>query len=101
MNPNSHHYLSFDIGYPNAYDRAHGRTGGDIMMHGGCSSAGCYAITDEQIAEIYALAGLSIPHDPSEPGQALWKSKHAFLEDAEGRQRSLRGDASRTQGRHL
>src|SRR5215472_11410891 len=48
--------LSFDIGYPNAYDRAHGRTGGDIMMHGGCSSAGCYAITDEQIAEIYALA---------------------------------------------
>jgi murein L,D-transpeptidase YafK len=56
MNPNSHHYLSFDIGYPNAYDRAYGRTGGDIMMHGGCSSAGCYAITDEQIAEIYALA---------------------------------------------
>ncbi len=56
MNPNSHHYLSFDIGYPNAYDRAYGRNGGDIMMHGGCSSAGCYAITDEQIAEIYALA---------------------------------------------
>jgi murein L,D-transpeptidase YafK len=56
MNPNSHQYLSFDIGYPNAYDRAYGRTGGDIMMHGGCSSAGCYAITDEQIAEIYALA---------------------------------------------
>jgi murein L,D-transpeptidase YafK len=56
MNPNSHEYLSFDIGYPNAYDRAYGRTGGNIMMHGGCSSAGCYAITDEQIAEIYALA---------------------------------------------
>src|SRR5262249_21261805 len=56
MNPNSHHYLSFDIGYPNAYDRAYGRTGGNIMVHGGCSSAGCYAMTDEQIAEIYALA---------------------------------------------
>ncbi len=56
MNPNSHHYLSFDIGYPNAYDRAYGRTGGNIMMHGGCSSAGCYAMTDEQVAEIYALA---------------------------------------------
>ena len=26
------------------------------MMHGGCSSAGCYAMTDEQVAEIYALA---------------------------------------------
>src|SRR5436190_15592527 len=56
MNPNSREYLSFDIGYPNAYDRAYGRTGGDIMMHGGCSSAGCYAMTDEQVAEIYALA---------------------------------------------
>jgi murein L,D-transpeptidase YafK len=56
MNPNSHYYLSFDIGYPNAYDRAYGRTGGNIMMHGDCSSAGCYAMTDEQIAEIYALA---------------------------------------------
>jgi murein L,D-transpeptidase YafK len=56
MNPNSREYLSFDIGYPNAYDRAYGRTGGDIMMHGGCSSVGCYAMTDEQIAEIHALA---------------------------------------------
>jgi len=56
MNPNSHSYLSFDIGYPNAFDRAYGRTGGDIMVHGDCSSRGCYAMTDEQIAEIYALA---------------------------------------------
>jgi murein L,D-transpeptidase YafK len=63
MNPNSHEYLSFDIGYPNAYDRAYGRTGGDIMMHGGCSSAGCYAMTDEQIAEIYALARESFSGD--------------------------------------
>jgi murein L,D-transpeptidase YafK len=55
MNPNSHYYLSFDIGYPNAYDRAYGRTGGNIMVHGDCSSRGCYAMTDEQISEIYAL----------------------------------------------
>src|SRR5439155_1199725 len=27
-----------------------------LMIHGDCSSAGCYAMTDEQIAEIYALA---------------------------------------------
>jgi len=26
------------------------------MIHGDCSSAGCYAMTDEQIGEIYALA---------------------------------------------
>jgi murein L,D-transpeptidase YafK len=63
MNPNSHYYLSFDIGYPNAYDRSYGRTGSDIMVHGDCSSAGCYAMTDEQIAEIYALARESFRGD--------------------------------------
>ena len=56
MNPNSSYYLSFDIGYPNAYDRAHGGSGAYLMVHGSCSSAGCYAMTDTQIAEIYALA---------------------------------------------
>ena len=63
MNPNSHSYLSFDIGYPNAFDRAYGRTGGDIMVHGDCSSRGCYAVTDEQISEIYALARESFAGD--------------------------------------
>jgi murein L,D-transpeptidase YafK len=56
MNPNSSYYLSFDTGYPNAYDRAHGATGSALMVHGACSSAGCFAMTDEGIAEIYALA---------------------------------------------
>ncbi|HEY0290800.1 MAG TPA: L,D-transpeptidase family protein [Hansschlegelia sp.] len=56
MNPRSNYYLSFDIGYPNAYDRALGRTGQHVMMHGDCLSAGCYAMTDEQIGEIYTLA---------------------------------------------
>lgn len=88
MNPNSHSYLSFDIGYPNAFDRAYGRTGGDIMVHGDCSSRGCYAMTDEQISEIYALArevpgaGFSVPNDGAELGQAPQQSQHAFLEDA-------------------
>lgn len=56
MNPNSAYYLSFDTGYPNAYDRAHGGTGSALMVHGTCSSMGCYAMTDKQIAQIYALA---------------------------------------------
>ena len=56
MNPNSSYYLSFDTGYPNAYDRAHGGTGSYLMVHGSCSSRGCYAMTDEGIAEVYALA---------------------------------------------
>jgi len=56
MNPNSHYYLSFNVGYPNAYDRALGHTGGNIMVHGICSSAGCFSMTDAQIGEIYAIA---------------------------------------------
>jgi murein L,D-transpeptidase YafK len=56
MNPESHYYLSLNVGYPNAYDRAHGATGGSVMVHGICSSAGCFAMTDAQIADIYALA---------------------------------------------
>jgi murein L,D-transpeptidase YafK len=56
MNPNSNYYLAINTGFPNSYDRANGRTGDLLMIHGDCSSAGCYAMTDEQIAEIYALA---------------------------------------------
>ena len=55
MNPNSAWYLSIDTGFPNAYDRANDRTGAFLMVHGDCSSAGCYAMTDEQMGEIYAL----------------------------------------------
>jgi murein L,D-transpeptidase YafK len=55
MNPESQFYLSFNTGYPNAYDRSLGRTGSQLMVHGDCSSRGCYAMTDEQISEIYAL----------------------------------------------
>ena len=56
MNPNSSYYLSFNLGYPNRFDRAHGRTGTNLMVHGACSSAGCYSMTDEQVLEIYAFA---------------------------------------------
>jgi murein L,D-transpeptidase YafK len=56
MNPNSNYYLAINTGFPNAYDQANERTGHFLMIHGDCASAGCYAMTDEQIAEIYALA---------------------------------------------
>ena len=55
MNPQSSYHLAFNIGYPNAYDRANGRTGSNLMVHGACSSSGCYSMTDEQIEEIYAF----------------------------------------------
>lgn len=55
MKPDSAFHLAFNIGYPNAYDRAHGRTGSYIMVHGSNVSIGCLAMTDEKIEEIYAL----------------------------------------------
>ena len=56
MNPHSREYLSFNVGYPNAFDRSLGRSGDSLMVHGGCRSVGCYAMTNEQIEEIYGLA---------------------------------------------
>ncbi|MEG6507733.1 murein L,D-transpeptidase family protein [Methyloligella sp. 2.7D] len=56
MNPHSRRHLAFNVGYPNAYDRAHGRTGSNIMVHGGCSSIGCFAMTDEAVEEIFTLS---------------------------------------------
>ncbi|WP_409432068.1 murein L,D-transpeptidase family protein [Litorimonas sp. RW-G-Af-16] len=55
MNPNSSYHLSFNLGYPNAFDRAHGRTGDFLMVHGKCVSIGCYAMTDAGVEEIYTL----------------------------------------------
>jgi murein L,D-transpeptidase YafK len=55
MNPQSSEYLSFNIGFPNAFDRSLGRTGSFLMVHGGCRSVGCYAMTDYQMEEIYSL----------------------------------------------
>jgi murein L,D-transpeptidase YafK len=56
MNPNSRFHLSFNLGYPNAYDQAYKRTGSALMVHGGRVSIGCFAMTDKKIEEIYALA---------------------------------------------
>ena len=56
MNPNSQFHLSFNLGYPNDYDKVNGRTGSALMVHGDCRSAGCFAMTDALIEEIYALA---------------------------------------------
>jgi len=55
MNPNSSEYLAFNIGFPNAFDRSLGRTGSFLMVHGGCRSVGCYAMTDAAMEEIYGL----------------------------------------------
>jgi murein L,D-transpeptidase YafK len=56
LNPNSQYYLSFNLGYPNRLESALGYSGEALMVHGACSSSGCFALTDEGVAEIYAVA---------------------------------------------
>ncbi len=115
MNPNSAYYLSFDLGYPNAYDRAYGRTGSQLMVHGDCSSRGCYSMTDEQIAEIYSLGrdaffggqkSFQVQAYPFKMTAANFakhrkQPEHRVLEDAEEGQRSFRGVRPRAQGQRL
>jgi len=55
LNPNSRMHLSFNLGFPNVYDREKGRTGSFLMVHGGCASIGCYAVTDKVVDEIWAF----------------------------------------------
>ncbi len=59
MKPDSDYYLAFNMGYPNEFDRSLGRTGSELMVHGACSSRGCYSMTDESIQEIYTLGRLA------------------------------------------
>ncbi len=59
MNPDSDYYLAFNMGYPNEFDRSLGRTGSELMVHGACSSRGCYSMTDDNIQEIYTLGRLA------------------------------------------
>ena len=72
LNPNSQYHLSFNLNYPNAYDRAHGYTGSYLMVHGKCVSIGCYAMGDAQIEEIYAKVEAALQN-----GQPLVRA-HAF-----------------------
>ncbi|CAM2067179.1 Murein L,D-transpeptidase [Sulfidibacter corallicola] len=60
MNPWSDYHLSFNIGYPNRFDRSLKRTGSLIMVHGSCVSIGCFAMTDPAIEEIWALVDAAL-----------------------------------------
>jgi len=60
LNPNSSYHLSFNLGYPNEYDQFHGRTGSFLMIHGECSSIGCYAMGNPNIEQIYSLVQSAI-----------------------------------------
>ncbi len=61
LNPNSKYHLSIKLDYPNSFDRemakCDGRDciGGDIFIHGNHKSAGCLAVGDLGIEELYQL----------------------------------------------
>jgi murein L,D-transpeptidase YafK len=65
MNPHSNFYLAINTGFPNSFDKANDRDGSLLMIHGDCWSSGCYAMTDEQMGEIYSLARDSLLGRPS------------------------------------
>lgn len=71
LNPWSQYHLSFNLGFPNEYDRAHGRSGQHLMIHGNCKSQGCYAITDAAIEEVYLLTEASIANGFNVPVHAF------------------------------
>ena len=72
LNPNSVMHRSFSLGFPNLYDQAHGRTGSFLMVHGGCASVGCYAVTHPVVDEIWRLVTAAL--DKGQPRFAV----HAF-----------------------
>lgn len=72
LNPNSRWHRSFNLGFPNAFDRSYGRTGSFLMVHGGCASIGCYAMTDPVVDEIWRLVTAALKN-----GQSRF-SVHAF-----------------------
>ena len=67
LNPASSYHLSFNIGYPNAYDLAHQRTGSFIMVHGKTVSIGCFAMTDPLIEEIYLVVEAAVNNASAVP----------------------------------
>ncbi|WHI53155.1 L,D-transpeptidase family protein [Microbulbifer sp. MLAF003] len=74
LNPWSQFHLSFNLGYPNKYDRMQGRTGSALMVHGDCVSIGCYAMTDTNINEIYTLATEALKGGSRSSGCMLFRS---------------------------
>ena len=100
LNPASSYHLSMNIGYPNGFDRAHGRTGSAIMIHGDCASIGCFAMTDPVIEPIYTLVeaalaagqssvsvhvfpwrpGAGEPTPPTPEAAALWSQLRPALD---------------------
>lgn len=60
---------SLNVGYPNIFDRVNGRSGSVILVHGGCDSSGCFAMTNAVNAELYDLVSAALRITPHVPMQ--------------------------------
>ena len=92
LNPNSAYRRAFNIGFPNAFDRQNGRTGGALMVHGACKSVGCFAMTDRVIEEIYGFVEAALrggQHDVPVHIFPFRMSDAAFAKETKGDWTSL------------
>jgi len=65
LRPDTRHFLGLDLGYPNAYDRYHNHTGGDILIHGGEDAWGAVALGEDAIGEVYTLVHAALSEGQS------------------------------------
>jgi len=72
LHPHSDFHLAFNLGYPNDFDRTMGRTGSNIMIHGGCASNGCFAMTDYYMEQIYVLVEAALQNGQREIGVEIY-----------------------------
>lgn len=84
MNPASREWLSFDTGYPNQFDRYYHRTGDSIMVHGGCSSIGCFAIKDGPMQDLYAVMRDAFQAGQSSIQLQIYPRRMGFAADLSG-----------------
>jgi murein L,D-transpeptidase YafK len=72
LHPHSNFHLAFNLGYPNEFDRFKGRTGSNIMIHGGCASNGCFAMTDYYMEQIYLLTEAALRNGQQDVGVEIY-----------------------------
>jgi len=95
FNPLSKFWLSLGINYPNQADAARSTAndlGGDIFIHGSCSTVGCLPMNDENIKEIYLLSILAknkgqenipvhiLPYRFTDLNKAIFSFNFSYLE---------------------
>ncbi len=95
LNPRSSYRRSFNLGFPNLYDAANGRTGSFVMVHGACMSAGCYAMTDPVIDEILGAYRCRSGWG----AEALWRPCLSVPDDGAALRNARRGAVERVLAR--